>query len=292
MMPVAMIVGGTFHHTFGQLGFLTPWLIFSMLFVPFCGVSLRELKLSAMHWYLLGFQVITSIAVYIALQFADRTLAQGAMICVLAPTASSAVVIAGMLGARTATMLSYSLLVNLAIAVVAPLFFATVAPAPDATFGVLFSKILWRVIPVIVLPFGAAIVLQKALPRVAGTIKKHGSVSFYLWIAALTITTAQVVNFIATQRNLTLWRGLTLAGIALILCTLQYAIGRAIGRKTGEPIAGSQSLGQKNTILAIWLTQSHLNPAASIAPAAYVLWQTIINSVQLYLKNKKTRDPD
>ena len=46
-------------------------------------------------------------------------------------------------------------------------------------------------------------------------------------------------------------------------------------------------MGQKNTILAIWMAQNYLDPLCSIAPAAYVLWQNIINSIQLWKKGKE-----
>lgn len=42
------------------------------------------------------------------------------MICVLAPVAMAAVVIAGMLGANVPTMATYSLVCNMVIALVAP----------------------------------------------------------------------------------------------------------------------------------------------------------------------------
>ncbi len=287
MMPAAMIVGGVFHHRLGQWGFLTPYLIFAMLFIPFCGVRLREMRLTGLHAALLGFQIVVSAAVYALVRLFDVDVAQGAMICVLAPTASSAVVVASMLGARVPTMLSYSLVVNFAVALVAPLFFLIVNPSGEMSFGEEFATILGRVIPVIVLPFVVALALRRIAPRLTDGIQRLGMVSFYLWIVALTTTTAQVVNFVATQTQLTLGKGLSLAGVSLALCLVQFFAGKWIGRRHGETMAGGQALGQKNTILAIWLAQSYLNPVSSIAPAAYVLWQTIFNSTQLWLKSRK-----
>ena len=46
-------------------------------------------------------------------------------------------------------------------------------------------------------------------------------------------------------------------------------------------------MGQKNTILAIWMAQTYLNPLSSIVPAAYVLWQNLINSYQLWRKQRR-----
>jgi len=45
-------------------------------------------------------------------------------------------------------------------------------------------------------------------------------------------------------------------------------------------------LGQKNTVVGIWLTLSFLNPYAAIAPCVYVIWQNLINAIQLYYKEK------
>jgi BASS family bile acid:Na+ symporter len=195
------------------------------------------------------------------------------------------VVIAGMLGARVATMLSYSLLVNFAVALGAPLFFSVVVPTADIPFGHTFLSILLRVVPVVVLPFVAAVVLRWLAPRAADGVQRFGVISFYLWVVALTTTTAQVVNFVATQTQLGLGKGLAFGGVALVLCLVQFFCGKWIGHRWGETMAGGQALGQKNTILAIWLAQSHLNPVSSIAPAAYVLWQTLFNSLQLWLKS-------
>jgi BASS family bile acid:Na+ symporter len=41
-------------------------------------------------------------------------------------------------------------------------------------------------------------------------------------------------------------------------------------------------VGQKNTIFAIWLSLNFLNPIASIAPTAYIVWQNLINSWQMW----------
>ena len=53
---------------------------------------------------------------------------------------------------------------------------------------------------------------------------------------------------------------------------------------TGAAVA----VGQKNTVLAIWLALTYLSPITSIGPASYIIWQNSINSYQLYLKEKQT----
>ena len=52
----------------------------------------------------------------------------------------------------------------------------------------------------------------------------------------------------------------------------------------GAGSAGAQALGQKNTVLAVWMAIAYLNPISSVAPAAYVAWHNIVNSMQIYRK--------
>ena len=58
MLPLAMLSGAFFYEFFQQLAFLTPYLIFSMLFITYCKLSFRDLKFSGLHLWLLAVQVV------------------------------------------------------------------------------------------------------------------------------------------------------------------------------------------------------------------------------------------
>lgn len=120
-MPAAMVFGALLCRPITALEqatqqMITPALIFLMLFITFCRVKPNQMKLSMLHFWLLLFQIIVSIGVYLLLLPFDPIIAQGGMICILAPIAMAAVVIGGMLGANVATMATYSLLCNMVIA--------------------------------------------------------------------------------------------------------------------------------------------------------------------------------
>ncbi len=68
---------------------------------------------------------------------------------------------------------------------------------------------------------------------------------------------------------------------SMVACVVQFAAGRKVGGIFNDKVTGGQCLGQKNTVLAIWLALTYLDPIASIAPAAYVAWHNIANSYQL-----------
>jgi len=61
-------------------------------------------------------------------------------------------------------------------------------------------------------------------------------------------------------------------------------------RRYGDAPAGGQSLGQKNTVLAVWMAQSFLDPISSIAPTAYIVWQNFVNSYQIYRHDQRKSD--
>ena len=286
-MPSAMVVGALFCRQVtaleawsGQM--ITPTLIFLMLFVSFCRVKPRQMKPSMLHLWLLLIQAVACLGVYVALHPFDPVVAQGAMICVLAPVAMAAVVIAGMLGADVATMATYSLLCNMAVAVYAPVVISFTGTGVCS-----FTEILARIAPLLIMPFAAAQFCRFVFPKGAQWIGDHGQISFYMWLLSLVVIIGRTTAFIIDLHDASLRTELWLAVAALVLCLAQFKVGRMLGRRYGDAVAGGQSLGQKNTVLAVWMAQSFLDPIASIAPTAYIVWQNFVNSYQIYRKDRE-----
>lgn len=110
-----------------------------------------------------------------------------------------------------------------------------------------------------------------------------------MWLVSLTVVIGRTTSFIIDLHDASLRLELALAAVALAICLVQFKIGRAVGRRYGDPAAGGQSLGQKNTVLAVWMAQSFLDPISSIAPTAYIVWQNFVNSYQIYRHDKRMR---
>lgn len=289
-MPSAMLVGAVLCRPVTALEtwsgrMVTPVLIFLMLFVTFCRVRPSEMRLSMLHGWLLLFQTIACVGVYFLLLPLDRTVAQGAMICVLAPVAMAAVVIAGMLGANVPTMATYSLLCNMAIALIAPVVLSLAG-----TGACSFTQILARIAPLLIMPFAAAQFCRFLLPKTAKWIGDHSQISFYMWLASLVVIIGRTTAFIIDLHDASLSVELWLAFAALAICLVQFKVGRMLGRRYGDAPAGGQSLGQKNTVLAVWMAQSFLDPISSIAPMAYIVWQNFVNSYQIYRHDQRKSD--
>ena len=115
----------------------------------------------------------------------------------------------------------------------------------------------------------------------------HTQISFYMWLASLLVIIGRTTAFIIDLHDASLSTELWLAFAALVICLAQFKVGRMLGRRYGDAPAGGQSLGQKNTVLAVWMAQSFLDPIASIAPTAYIVWQNFVNSYQLWKKDRE-----
>ena len=281
-MPVAMVVGALLCRPLAVVEqatnySLTPILIAAMLFVTFCRVDIRAMRLSTIHILMLAVQFLGSIAVYhIVEQLLGELIAEGAMICVLAPIAMAAVVIGGMLGANITTMVTYSLICNIATAIIAPMILHSYGNGTCT-----FAEIISRVAPTLIAPFIVAQALRFIKPKTAEWFSSHSSISFYLWLISLVLVLGRTTAFII-DTDAELLIQIELAAVSLVLCIVQFMVGRMLGKMLGDTVAGGQSVGQKNTILAVWISLNFLHPIASIAPTAYIIWQNFVNSFQIY----------
>ena len=241
-MPSAMVAGALLCRPVTALEawthqMITPSLIFLMLFVTFCRVKPRQMKPSMLHVWLLLFQVVVSAALYFTLLPLDAIVAQGAMICVLAPVAMAAVVIAGMLGANVPTMATYSLLCNMAIALIAPVVLSLAG-----TGACSFTQILARIAPLLIMPFAAAQFCRFLLPKTAKWIGDHSQISFYMWLASLVVIIGRTTAFIIDLHDASLSVELWLAFAALAICLVQFKVAACSAAVTGtRRRAGSRS---------------------------------------------------
>jgi BASS family bile acid:Na+ symporter len=285
MMPIAMTLGIVLHNQVGILNFIIPYLIFVMLLLTYINISWHDIKFTRLHFYLILIQVFASVGIYFALNPINSLLAQGVMILIVAPTATSAPVIVGMLKGNIASLTAYSIISNLSVVLLAPILFSYVG-YNDLAFITSVITIASKIGFLLVVPFVLGLVLNKFAPKTTRVLKRHSSISFYLWSLALTIVTGRTVQFVIDQGKDQIGIEIIIAFAAAIVCGLQFLIGRRLGRKFNDTVAGGQGLGQKNTVLAIWMAQMYLNPLSSIAPGSYVLWQNIVNSYQVWRKRK------
>lgn len=287
MLPVAMLMGIFFHNAIGALAFLAPWLIFAMLLVTFCRINPAKLRFSRLSWWLIAIQFFGSLALYFCFLPLGNDIAAGAFLVVFCPTATAAPVVTAILGGSIDLVVAYSILSNVVVAITAPFIF-TMMGNDGVEFMSALSSTALRVIPLIIAPLIVALIMRKLTPKIHVSLAHHSEISFYIWAFSLIIVVGNSVSRILAEPSGLIPDMIALAVVSLVLCLLQFVIGRILGKASGDPVAGAQSLGQKNTVLAVWMALTWLNPVVSVAPAAYVAWQNTVNSLQIFLHQKKS----
>ena len=268
---------------------LLPVVIFVMLYLTFCKIQMGDLRPRAWHFILQAIRIILSGLLVLAILHTTNPMTklvlEGAFVCVICPTAAAAPVITERLGGSIASLTIYTILANVVTSIIIPLFFPMVEKSADITFLTAFIMILRRITFVLIVPLCLALLTRKFLPKVATHIKETKNLAFYLWGVNLSIIMGLPIrNILATQVYGTVLALLLL--LPLVISLLLFSIGKAVGYHYGDSISAGQALGHKNTVVGIWLTITFLNPVASIAPCAYVVWQNLINAWQLWYKQK------
>lgn len=297
----------------GLVSFLQPLLIFAMLFLTFCRIEPKDLKPHRWHWWLLLIQggLFTGLGLFAAWMMkalpgdhGDKiVLIQSAMLCLICPTATAAAVVTRRLGGDVAGITTYTVLINLVTAVLVPLIVPVIHPLQGMDFWTAFSVIVAKIFPLLILPCLAAWLVRYLAPRTHQRLLKLPDLAFYLWACALTlaitVTTKSIVHSTMSW-GLLGW----IALISLVCCVFQFVAGRFVGsrykprRKDASPeveargkavrtVTAGQSLGQKNTVFAIWMGYTFMIPETSIVGGFYSIWHNLYNSWQLYRAGKQ-----
>lgn len=278
----------THHFAMQAVGFVQPMLIFGMLFLTFCKVNLSHLHLCRYHWWLLLFQATAYLAlgaVVMALPPGSlRIVLEGAMICFICPTATAGAVIVKKLGGSASHITTYTILINLLVSLIIPATIPSVHPNPDMSMWNASVLILGKVFPLLLLPLVCAWLIHRFVPGLHILMQRFGHLSFHLWVVALALATAVTTRYIVGSHIGLAAQG-ALVAVSLTACVLQFWVGRRIGARYGDAMTAGQSLGQKNTVLAIWMGYTFFTPITSVAGGFYSIWHNIINSLQLYHHN-------
>ena len=289
VLPIAIVLGLLLHEYCAAFSVVVPYIIFSILLLTFSAVDIRKLRFKPLFVWIVLFQVGVSIGGYGLLKAlgVNEIIAEGVLVGVLCPVAASVAVVSTMLGADRNTVTSYTVVGNLLVSIVAPVYFSFIGLNQDMPFLESFLLILKRIGTVIGLPFFIALTLQLCIPKANAFIRRYKGLAFYLWALALFLTLGQTIDFIFLHGkgnwSSILWLGIS----ALAFCILQFGLGKWIGHKYGDTIAGGQLLGQKNSAMGIWMANHYLHPLASVYLAFYSVFQNVFNSWQIWRHDRK-----
>lgn len=303
-LPCSLMFGAVVYLIFANVSFLEPIgdevgpklihlmpvVLFALLYVTFCKIEIKEMKPQAWHFIL---QLIrTSLAGLMAIAILlfggnadDKIVLEAAFICFICPTAAAVAVVTEKLGGSIGSLTTYTVIANIFTMVIIPLLFPMVEKGADVSFLYMSMMVFRNVTTVLVVPLILALLSRRFLPKFVAQVKSVKDLGFYMWCFNLTILMGETLRNIL-HATVSGWILALLLIVPLLVCLIQFCIGKAVGRHYGDSISAGQALGQKNTIVGIWLTLTFLNPLAAVAPGAYVVWQNLVNGWQLWYKEK------
>ena len=311
---LGMLIGALGYKWLLPFAPILPWLIFFMLFFTFCKVNPLDLRLHKWHWVVLFTQIVFSLSAYagVYLLTGNRYMAQGLMLCFIMPTATAAPIIAGKMGGSIQNLTTFTLLSNFATAIIVPTVFPIVNPLAEKAFWPAFLLILSRIAPLLLGPFfsawGLRLIYKYRTKKEFVLPVKLAVIPFYLWVCSIIVLSAVVTETVIANYQLQITNMLILLALSFFACLLQFGLGKLIGYKLPaaskgrdyqdvlinpeaapktmegvSSITAGQAFGQKNTSLGVWMANTYLDPLASLGAAAYIIWQNIFNSVQLFV---------
>lgn len=305
-LPMAMLCGVTAYLIFAFVPFLEPAAVFFspildmilplfmflILYVTFCKVDFRKLVPVGWHLWVGVFQLLfVAIIVGAILVFEVKgnglILLESILACIIGPCAAAAAVVTLKLGGSLEEMTTYIFLSNFLCAALIPICFPLIEPGNGMGFMASFLLILYKVCVILVVPMLLAYITKhfKPLHRFYEWLIGVRDLSFYLWGCSLTIVTGTTMkNIVHADAGVPFL--ILIAALGFLVCVLQFAVGRYIGHFFKSTVNAGQSLGQKNTAFAIWIAYTYLNPLASVGPGCYILWQNLINSVEIWYYGK------
>jgi len=257
--------------------YLIPYAIMAMLWIAF--LDIRPMGFRREHFFLLAANWAVGLLACAALLPFSRTLAFAALLIGLTPSATASPVVTGMLGGRVEFVAGSVLLTN----VTAGLLFPVVLPLIlGSHISIETAPFLKQTACVILGPLAVAQCIRVGAPVWTKSILRYRRLSFYLWLAVLFLVTANASNFLRIQ-----WKEggdllpvVQIGLIAMILCAINFGLGWKIGGASFHREA-SQSLGQKNTLLTIWIALTYVSPLVALGPAFYILCHNCYNAWQL-----------
>ena len=303
-LPCSLVLGAVVYLIFANVPFLEPFgeavgphlislmpvVLFCLLYVTFCKIEIKEMKPKTWHFVL---QLIrTSLAALMVLaiylfgsNYDTKLVLEGAFICFICPTAAAVAVVTEKLGGSIGSLTTYTVIANIFTMIIIPTLFPMVEKGADVSFLYMSMMVFRNVTTVLVVPLILALLSRRFLPKFVAQVKSVKDLGFYMWCFNLTILMGETLRNIL-HATVPGWILALLLIVPLLVCLIQFCIGKAVGRHYGDSISAGQALGQKNTIVGIWLTLTFLNPLAAVAPGAYVVWQNLVNGWQLWYKEK------
>ena len=170
-LPIVMASGVAAYFLFSAIGFsadvremaangvavVQPALLFAMLYISFCKIDPAKIRPRRWHLWLAVIQSVTftvlALVARLLTNVEAKIIVECAMVCMICPTATAAVVVTDKLGGNTLSLVGYTIVSNVVASVVIPAVVPFVNPGIGMNFAHSFFIIIKQIFPLLVFPF-------------------------------------------------------------------------------------------------------------------------------------------
>ena len=253
-------------------------------------IDFRKLIPRREHFKILAANLLLGVVPFFILKAAGLPeLALAAFFVGITPTANAAPVVMDFLGGKVEFVLTGFVITNIfvCLAMTGLIPMATGNFNPAFIFSVAEQITLLLGVPVV-----CALLTKFICTKIKCGVPKIPSLaSFSIWSFTLFVISAQSTLFFQTHPEMTFKTTLFVALVSFLLCAVNFSLGKLIGGKEFRREA-SQTLGQKNTTLTIFLALSFGTCESALGPVFYVLWHNLWNAFQMFQYDNKKSNPE
>ncbi|MBR1387181.1 MAG: transporter [Alloprevotella sp.] len=292
LTPSLDAAGDVFYRVFNVV---LPVGLFITLFISYCKIDFRQIRIARWHLAVLGAQVLLiGLTTLLALGLEGshpqaKLVCEALLTCFIAPCATAAPIVTYKIGGDLNSVTTFMLISCLLASFAIPALFPLLEPHAHLSFLSTFGTIIYKISLITVLSMFAAWLVRHAAPTFHAAVLRQRNLAYYSWSFCLSITSGITVRNLVgclSQPHMLM----VIALLSLAVCIFQFALGRLIGRRFGMTVTAGQAMFQKNTGLAIWVANMYLSPISTVGAGSYVVWQNLINSYELWRSRKDGTD--
>ena len=264
-----------------QFSYLIYYLLFFMLFMPFLNakVCLKTFKRKEVYFVLIA-NIAIGILGYILLKDYYSDLALIALIVGITPTATASPAVMRYLKGNVNFAIATVVVTNIVISCILPFIFRFISDIEIPVYTLLI-----QISGIILGPLILGQSIYHFLPQIRTKLLKLKEFGFYAWLMVCFIAVAKASDFVKNSETDTSLI-LIIAGISAIICFVNFGLGAQLGGKDLK-LETSQTLGQKNTTLTIWIAITYFSPLIALGPIFYLIWHNFYNAYQLATQASK-----
>lgn len=277
----AIIIGILFPQL-SYFSFIIQYLLGIMLFFSFlkAKISFHIFTEKKIYFILLANILIGWAAYFFLLFLGFPELAFIGFVVGMIPTAMASPAVISVLKGNVSFVLGAVIVTNFGIGFLFPFFSSFISPIQVSTFSMLIN-----IFTLLSLPFILSFIAKKYFHHITRKILQFSHLVFFLWAIIIILALSKSSNFLQNNWHEYSSYILPIAIISAVLCIINFTIGHYIGGKKFSKEA-SQSLGQKNPMLMIWISLTFFSPLVALGPTFYIIFHNIVNAWKLMKNNK------